>query len=67
MVIMLCRKGCVMEELKDLIEKIIRELKGKLNGLINNKNNLSDPEIINVSKELDEVLNEYERIKRNKK
>lgn len=54
-----------MEELKGMLEKI-QELRDKLNSLIDEKNDLLDTEIINASKKLDAMLNEYEKVIKDK-
>ena len=49
-----------MPELHDIIVKI-NELKEKLAQLINEKQDLTDSEVVSASKKLDEALNEYEK------
>jgi len=46
----------------------LKNIRERLHELINKKNNLKDPEIINMSKKIDLLLNEYEKviIERNK-
>ncbi|WP_206154974.1 aspartyl-phosphate phosphatase Spo0E family protein [Clostridium muellerianum] len=49
------------------MEKIIEELREKLNELINEKKNLLDSEVVTASKMLDSALNTYcEVLKQNK-
>lgn len=57
-----------MSELKELIEKI-QQLRGYMHNLIITKGDLIDPEIITVSKMIDTLLNEYEKVvqEKNKK
>ena len=50
-----------MLELKELI-KTIEELRSQINQMIEEKKTLTDPEIVGASKMLDKVLNEYERL-----
>lgn len=50
-----------MLDTKELLEKI-RDLRKYLNNLIEKKNDLLDPEIMGVSKMLDLLLNEYEKL-----
>ncbi|HOJ09311.1 MAG TPA: Spo0E family sporulation regulatory protein-aspartic acid phosphatase [Clostridiales bacterium] len=52
-----------MSETKELIVKI-RKIKEELDRMIELKGNLQDYDIIKLSKELDELLNEYDKIKR---
>jgi len=44
------------------IEKMIYEMRQTLHTIINEKNNLLDPEVIAVSQELDATLNEYNNL-----
>ncbi len=50
-----------MSELKELIDKI-QDLRKYLHLLLEEKENLLDPEIVSVSKMIDTLLNEYEKI-----
>ncbi|MCT4605557.1 MAG: aspartyl-phosphate phosphatase Spo0E family protein [Marinisporobacter sp.] len=45
--------------MRKLIESKIRYLRKDMQGLIEQKNNLLDPEVIRISQELDMVLNQY--------
>lgn len=60
-----------MEKLRMIDEKIC-EMRILLQGLIDEKSNLIDPQIVAASQELDEILNEYNKLltitdKQNKK
>lgn len=50
-----------MPELKELIDKI-QGLRNYMHELMVTKGDLIDPEIIAVSKEIDILLNEYEKM-----
>ncbi len=50
-----------MDGLQNILDKI-RELKEVLQVLIEEKSDLLDPEVIAVSRMLDSILNEYERM-----
>ncbi|HHY24378.1 MAG TPA: aspartyl-phosphate phosphatase Spo0E family protein [Clostridiaceae bacterium] len=52
-------------ELNKLICKI-KELRKELNTLILEKQDLLDPDVIAASKKLDDVLNEYNNMKKKK-
>ena len=54
-----------MTELNKLICKI-KELRKELNTLILEKQDLLDPDVIAASKKLDDVLNEYNNMKKKK-
>lgn len=53
-----------MPELEELLKRV-EELRGRLNEL-GNKKDLIDPEVIQASKKLDEVLNEYQKLVKEK-
>jgi len=49
----------------DRVERIkckINELRKKLIQLINEKQNLLDPDVVSTSQQLDDVLNEYNKM-----
>lgn len=50
-----------MKEYKELINKI-QELRKYMNKLVTEKNSLMDPEIIETSKKIDSLLNDYEKM-----
>lgn len=54
-----------MAEIEQLL-KMIREIREHLHNLIENKKNILDPEILAVSRLLDVLLNEYEKLIREK-
>lgn len=48
-----------MDEIKEILQKI-EELRQKLNAV--QAQHLSDPEVVKISTELDQVLNQYQRV-----
>ena len=48
-------------------EKTIEEMRQALYRMIDKKENLLDLEVIHVSQKLDEILNEYNKLIKNKK
>ena len=50
-----------MTQLKEITRKI-EELRGLMHQLMNEKEKLSDPEIVVLSQKLDNLLNEYDRL-----
>lgn len=55
----LCEGGSKMQDIRQ-IEIIIQELRARLHEIARKKS-LSDPEVVKVSQELDEMLIKYER------
>lgn len=53
-----------MDEIKEILQKI-EELRQQLNAF--QEKQLTDPEVIKISTELDQVLNEYQRMLNQKK
>ncbi|MGG0822380.1 aspartyl-phosphate phosphatase Spo0E family protein [Paenibacillus turicensis] len=53
-----------MDEIKEILQKI-EELRQQLNAF--QAKQLTDPEVIKISTELDQVLNEYQRMLNQKK
>jgi flagellin-like hook-associated protein FlgL len=53
-----------MDEIKKILQKI-EELRQQLNSF--QAKQLTDPEVIRISTELDQVLNEYQRVLNQKK
>jgi len=49
---------------KELLEKV-ENLRGEMHVLIANDKNFSDKELINISKEIDKLLNQYIKGKNN--
>ncbi|ADK15895.1 MULTISPECIES: aspartyl-phosphate phosphatase Spo0E family protein [Clostridium] len=54
-----------MSEIERILQKIT-ELRKELENLIEQKKNLLDPEVIVASQMLDSILNEYNKIIKNK-
>ncbi|OAA92072.1 aspartyl-phosphate phosphatase Spo0E family protein [Clostridium ljungdahlii] len=54
-----------MDEIEGIFQKIA-ELRKELENLIEQKKNLLDPEVIVASQMLDSILNEYNKIIKNK-
>lgn len=53
-----------MDDIKEILQKI-EELRQKLNAV--QTKHLSDPEVVKMSTELDQVLNQYQRVMNTKK
>jgi Spo0E like sporulation regulatory protein. len=51
----------IMKEMENINNKI-NMMRKLLQDLINEKSNLLDPDVILVSQELDEILNEYNKL-----
>lgn len=63
----LSREGrYIMNKIEELIQKI-DETRKRMNDLIQEKENLVDPEVITVSQKLDSVLNDYNNLLKSKK